>query len=245
VIPRLWAIALAATALVAFPAAASAQVLLDQSTAGSGPPTPPLSSYDVSGDTASAQAADDFTVPAGKVWRIDSVVAIGAGAIMNPSTNLFIYPNSGSLPGAPAVFSQLGVAASGQTDLTVPVTGGAAIPAGMYWLSVQTAGSSWFWTADSAEHGSPAAWRNPSGVVGPACTTQFKPFNDCAGVPGSKSLLFRINGTEADAPTAPVTPPQPAQQCTKKKKHHGKKRADAAKKHKKKSCKRKKHHKKH
>ena len=52
------------------------------------------------------QVADDFVVPAGQTWNISQVNVAGqyfSGIGQADSVNVFVYPNSGTLPGATAV----------------------------------------------------------------------------------------------------------------------------------------------
>src|SRR6266480_3888033 len=83
--------------------------------------------------------ADDFVVPAGQTWNVTEVDAQGVyfnGAGPAASFHVFIYQNSGGLPGT-NVYTAMGqpyVNNSGvfQITLTVP----AVLTSGTYWVSV-------------------------------------------------------------------------------------------------------------
>src|SRR6266513_877627 len=123
--------------------------------------------------------ADDFVVPGGQTWNITEVDAQGVyfnGAGPAASFHVFIYQNSGGLPGT-NVYTAMGqpyVNAAGvfQITLTVP----AVLAPGTYWVSVQarmdfTPFGQWGWTDRTVTSNSPAAWQNPGGGFGTPCTT--------------------------------------------------------------------------
>ena len=124
--------------------------------------------------------ADDFVVPAGETWTIQSIDADGqpfncSGCCVPDNFNVFIYTDSGSLPGTQvysATAQSFSIAGSTYTiTLAVP----AVLTEGTYWVSVQahevfTGGGQWGWTDRSVQSNSPAAWQNPGGGFG-VCPT--------------------------------------------------------------------------
>src|SRR4029077_12391338 len=123
--------------------------------------------------------ADDFVVPGGQTWNIMEVDAQGVyfnGPGPAASFNVFIYQNSGGLPGT-QVYSATGqtfVNSSGVFQVTLAVP--AVLTAGTYWVSVQarmdfTPFGEWGWTDRTVQANSPAAWQNPGGGFGVGCLT--------------------------------------------------------------------------
>ena len=104
--------------------------------------------------TFTADLADDFVVPGGQTWNVQSIDADGVyfnGAGPAFDWNVFIYTNSGGLPGT-QVYSTLHqpVTVVG-TTFTVNLTPAAVLAAGTYWIEIQpnmdfgTQGE-WGWT---------------------------------------------------------------------------------------------------
>ena len=86
--------------------------------------------------------ADDFVVPAGETWNVESIDADGipfncSGSCIPDNFNVFFYTDSAGLPGT-QVYSATGqpfaqVGSTYSITLTVP----ASLTAGTYWVSVQ------------------------------------------------------------------------------------------------------------
>src|SRR6516162_4460538 len=121
--------------------------------------------------TFNADLADDFVVPGGQTWNVQSIDADGVyfnGPGPATDWNVFIYADSGGLPGT-QVYSTLNqpVTVSG-TTFTVNLTPAAVLTAGTYWIEIQanmtfaTQGE-WGWTDRTVQSNSPAAWQNPGG----------------------------------------------------------------------------------
>jgi Alpha-galactosidase, CBM13 domain/FG-GAP-like repeat len=165
-------------------------------------------------------AADDFVVPAGQTWNISEVDVPGTyfnGAGPAASFNVFVYADSGGLPGTQIYgardVSYVNNSGVFQVTLRVP----AALGPGTYWVSVQARmdfipGGQWFWAARTMQANSPAAWKNPEGGFGtpatcpatgcpvppdpcPTCT-DFGVRQCCTGSPaGEPDQMFRLIGT--------------------------------------------------
>ena len=90
--------------------------------------------------TFSSDLADDFVVPAGQTWNVQSIDADGVyfnGAGPATSWNVFIYTNSGGLPGT-QVYSTLNQAVTQVgTTFTVNLAPAAVLAAGTYWIEIQ------------------------------------------------------------------------------------------------------------
>ena len=75
--------------------------------------------FETSLDAYDSQTADDFVVPSGQTWTINEVDVKGVyfnGPGPAASFNVYIYQNSGSLPGA-VVYSATGLAYTGSSRL--------------------------------------------------------------------------------------------------------------------------------
>jgi hypothetical protein len=163
--------------------------------------------------TFSADLADDFVVPGGETWNVESIDADGVYFNgFGPATdwNVFIYTDSGGLPGT-QVYSTLNqpVTVNG-TTFTVNLTPAAVLSAGTYWIEIQanmdfgTQGE-WGWTDRTVQSNNPAAWQNPGGGFG-VCTTWGVRHTDCAIDPGVPDQVYRINGTTGGGVTPTPTP---------------------------------------
>src|SRR5215831_7348264 len=129
--------------------------------------------------TFSIDLADDFVVPAGQTWNVQSIDADGTYAFgPGPAIdwNVFIYTDSGGLPGT-QIFSatQQPVVVVG-TTFTVNLPVAAVLSAGTYWVEIQanmtfTPQGEWEWTDRMLQANQGAALRNPGGDVG--CGTDW------------------------------------------------------------------------
>ena len=156
-----------------------------------------------------ADLADDFVVPAGQTWFVQSINA--DGAYLNfpgpaNSWNVFIYADNAGLPGM-QVYSILNTAvAVNGTTFTVNLTPAAVLASGTYWIEIQAnmslSSQQWGWTDRTMQSNQGAAWRNPAGGWG-FCqiwtrkTTCFAPPN--SGPDQMFSILGRIGGEGACA----------------------------------------------
>jgi hypothetical protein len=111
-------------------------------------------STDSVADFNDSLGADDFVVPEGKVWSIESVYAPGSNggpAQTIPGVNVTFYDDGGAFPGA-IIASYVGLpSTTGPDNLTIPLDPAVTLPAGTYWISVQVdmrslpEGNSWLW----------------------------------------------------------------------------------------------------
>ena len=128
--------------------------------------------------TFSADLADDFVVPGGQTWNVQSIDADGVySTVPGPATdwNVFIYTDNGGFPGA-QVYSTLNqpVTVSG-TTFTVNLSPAAVLSRwhlldrdpGQHDLRTQ---GEWGWTDRTVQSNYPAAWQNPGGGFG-VCPT--------------------------------------------------------------------------
>ena len=119
-----------------------------------------------------ALAADDFTVPAGETWQLESAQIAGTsvGPVTTDQWNVTVFADAAGTPGA-TVFSGT-LTAPGFDDPTIPLTSVPTLATGTYWLGVQAIlddgpglgdAHRWFWAENDEQSGNRAAWRNPGG----------------------------------------------------------------------------------
>jgi len=155
--------------------------------------------------TFSIDLADDFVVPAGQTWNVQSIDADGTYAFgPGPAIdwNVFIYTDSGGLPGTQIFSATHQPVVVVGTTFTVNLPVAAVLSAGTYWVEIQanmtfTPQGEWEWTDRMLQSNSGAALRNPGGDVG--CGTDWIRKTSCV-----ESLdpdqVFRLNGTMGGGP---------------------------------------------
>jgi N-acetylneuraminic acid mutarotase len=170
--------------------------------------------------TSSADLADDFVVPGGQTWNVQSIDADGLyfnGPGPANSWNVFIYTDSCGLPGT-QIYSILNttVTVSG-TTFTVDLTPAAVLTAGTYWIEIQAnmtfvPNGEWGWTDRSVQSNQGAAFRNPGGAFG--CGTDWVRKPVCVPTTGGPDQVYRINGTSGGGGTPTATPTGTPAGCT-------------------------------
>lgn len=151
----------------------------------------------------SDQAADDFVVPSGQVWKITEVDVSGQyynDTVQASSENVIFYKNKNGMPGAPVTngtFANLnGTDSAGNFEIVLPGKG-VRLRSGRYWVSViinlgfYEQGDLWGWDANRKKHGEQAMWENPSGGFG-VCPS-WGTVENCAQSPGP-DLMFSLKG---------------------------------------------------
>ena len=169
--------------------------------------------------TLDADLADDFVVPAGQTWSVNSIDASGvllngpAPAINGPAPaidwNVFIYADNLGFPGT-QLYSTLNqpVAVHGRA-FTVNLIPPAMLTAGTYWIEIQpnmrfATHGKWGWSDRTVQSNFPAAWQNPGGGSGfcPSWSVKTVCFPSTRG----PDQVFRISGTSNVTPTPSPTP---------------------------------------
>lgn len=154
-------------------------------------------SYDTEG-------ADDFTVPSGVTWSIDSIKAYGFYNTTAPNaskTIVTIYNDNSGVPGT--VFFQDTI-----NDADVDNNGSLepyfqdpiVLTGGTYWLSVKlyTSTTPWYWRRITEPISSyQFLWQNPNG--GYAVCTSWTNLTSCLSIADS-SVAFRLYGCEGIKP---------------------------------------------
>jgi len=201
---------------LAVPAAASAETLQSQIDVTS-PQSTPSQNFETSFDRFDAVAADDFAVPAGEVWELESAFIRGNnfGASTTSSFNVGVLIDNGGLPGT-AVHTET-VTVTGYPDPTIPLTNVPVLDAGVYWLSVQANlnGDSsanpqqWFWAENDDLFGNPAAYTNPGGGFSNSCQAGFGQRRLCLPDHPAPDQSWALTGTRTET-TDPACEPAKA-----------------------------------
>jgi hypothetical protein len=148
-------------------------------------------------DIYDCQGADDFYVPAGVMWNIETVTATGSGSTTANVANVFIYDDAGGKPANSATISLMGLACTNAASvLAINIPGGILLGPGHYWISVQDAAEyatngQWFWTLTSSIYNSGSCWRNPGNAFGTGAITWTT--MAALGYPNS-DFMFRLDG---------------------------------------------------
>ena len=167
--------------------------------------------FEVANTQYDSNAADDFTVPAGKSWQITSVFVRGQSTLtVNPTSyNVTFYNNTASnLPGT-VVRTENVILAAGAVSPTLPLATALTLAAGKYWVSVQAVmdlavGGQWFWETytDAATLSAPYAWINPGNGFATTCNVAWNTGSICLASQ-LKDLQFSLDGTESNAAATP------------------------------------------
>ncbi len=141
--------------------------------------------------------ADDFVVPAGETWYVDSIIFYGTysptATVLEAGMVVKIYENVGGTFG-PLVFSDSitsDVDYNQDAWLTPDwVDNPIVLTSGSYWLVAQArkdfilpaggTGGQWYWLRDSNLVGEAGMWTNPNDGFGTGCTT-WAPLYSCIG----------------------------------------------------------------
>lgn len=209
-----------AIALAAIPAGASAEELYNQIDETS-PQSINSQNFNAANDAFDAMAVDDFVVPAGETWAIDSALVRGNKDGNTPATSadVKVFADAGGVPGA-ELFS--GVATATDYPRMQLSFAGPTLNPGTYWFGVSAIldpgiappFSQWYWAENSEPFGNPAMYRNPGNGFTTGCTS-FTLKSSCnfpTGAPAGPHLApsqsFSLSGTRT------VTSPPEDPACT-------------------------------
>jgi hypothetical protein len=160
----------------------------------------------------SADLADDFVVPTGETWNVQSIDADGVYLGPGPanSFNVFFYADNGGLPGT-QVYSAVNQPFSvvGST-FTVALPTMAVLTEGTYWVEIQAnmtflPNGAWLWRDRTVQSNQGAAWQNPGGGFGVCPTWTLK--TTCVPITGGPDQVFRLNGTTGGGTPTPTASP--------------------------------------
>lgn len=156
--------------------------------------------------------ADDFTVPAGEVWTIDSVYFNGftsTGGVPDPERfGIIIYEDNAGQPGTEVYNEEMGITSGTFPDSNYVPTTGLVLSEGTYWLSAVgvydtatgLATGRWNWYYGDGTIGSNAYLQDLTAFFGGLPWTSLPSL-----VAGANSLSFAIYGSSGSGvPTMTV-----------------------------------------
>ena len=169
--------------------------------------------FEVANSNRTTNVADDFTVPTGKTWSIESVSATGkiVGIVQPTVFNVTFYNNSGTNLPDTVVRTETVLLATGSANPTLLLATPLILTAGKYWVSIQavlnsTTQGTWYWKSYNAfdTFDAPFAMKNPGNAYGLPCLINWVTFSTCGGVK-FKDLQFKLTGSENDLPCKSFT----------------------------------------
>jgi hypothetical protein len=156
--------------------------------------------------TAATDLADDFVVPTGQTWNVQSIDADGAyffGAGPAIDWNVYFYANNAGFPGAQVYSTTHQPVHQNGSTFTVNLPTPAVLSAGTYWVEIQahmTYGTQgeWGWSNRTVTSYNAAAWQNPGHGLG-VCPTWSRRGATCGTDPSAPDQVYRLNGTTTRA----------------------------------------------
>src|SRR6266513_5506965 len=153
--------------------------------------------------TGSSDLADDFVVPAGETWNVESIDADGVyfnGSGPAIDWNVFFYADNAGFPGAQVYSTTHQPVQQNGSTFTVNLPSPAVLSAGTYWVEIQanmTYGTQgeWGWSNRTVTSYNPAVWRNPGGGLGAGCLSLSRRGAICSIDPSEPDQMYRLNGT--------------------------------------------------
>jgi hypothetical protein len=160
--------------------------------------------------------ADDFVVPIGEIWSVESIDADGAyfnGPGPANSFSVFFYLDIAGFPGLQLYSAPNQSWTQNGSTFTVNLPVPAILIPGTYWVEIQANIMSatcceWGWTNRTIVSNNAAAWQNPSGFFG-SCQSWSRRGATCGLNPSEPDQVYRLNGI-----TAGVTPTPTPTQCS-------------------------------
>jgi hypothetical protein len=156
--------------------------------------------------------ADDFVVPGGETWTVQSIDADGipfncSGSCIPDNFNVFFYTDSAGLPGTQIYSATAQTFVIGGSTYSITLSAPAVLTSGPYWVSVQahmtfTGNGQWGWTDRTVQSNQGAAWQNPGGGFGVCPTWARKTI--CIPTAGGPDQVYRLNGTTVGGTPTPT-----------------------------------------
>lgn len=155
---------------------------------------------------ALVQSADDFIVPQGSTWTVQSILAYG-GANNTPQLNnatVVIYSDNNGAPGQPIYTSGeiAPVSDPGNTNIELELPEEVELASGSYWLSVYAnlafgaGGEQWFWSTQANVIGNEAAFRDEFDLFGTGSVDWTA--QSVAFTAAPEDMVFQIFGSAQD-----------------------------------------------
>ena len=158
-----------------------------------------------------SDCADDFVVPAGQTWNVQSIDADGAcfnGPGPANGFSVFFYTDSAGFPGLQVYSASNQPWTQNGSTFTVNLPSPAILSPGTYWVEIQanilnSLSCEWGWTNRTVTSNNAAAWQNPSGFFG-SCQSWGRRGATCGLEPSEPDQVYRLNGTIAGATPTPT-----------------------------------------
>jgi len=165
--------------------------------------------------TLDCQATDDFFVPEGLPWEIESLFFSGSYSDEPPGgpveiVNVFFYEDDNNSPGPELhAFFMVTVSPTPEGDLDVQLPSLVSLPQGHYWISIQPVmeyeeAGRWFWDKQiQPTYGEQFYWQNPGGGFGYPETGSWTPGSEIewSGTNNDLNLGFGIYGDGGGFPS--------------------------------------------
>ncbi len=149
--------------------------------------------FEAAYDIYDSQGAEDFIVPSGVTWYLDSIVIPGtysATATTTCGIQFSIHNDNSGEPGSTVLFGDTvnsDLDGNGDGDITYVFSTPLAISSGHYWIvangrkNFASGGGQWYWVRDVNSTGYPALWKNPGNGFGSGCTS-WVPMYSCTAL---------------------------------------------------------------
>ena len=174
-----------------------------------GPKARPAEDFETSLDIYDSECGDDFIIPNGVGWDIESIDVIGSGEPTITHFNVNFYHDIAGGPAATAFQSYAGLTATNNAGVwSVTIPDGIVLGPGHYWFSVSDSDPSttygqWLWYYSNSVYNNIGYWRNPGGGFGlnaPVWTPVSTVW------PGDNyDFAFRMNGSVIAEPSCDYT----------------------------------------
>jgi hypothetical protein len=189
-------------------------VLWDQSDNASDTDIVSQDFIDVVFDTYDARAADDFLVPEGFLWTIETVKVFGTFDNVIPdavqSLDVVFFRDEGGFPGeivGGCNYTNILPEDINDPSFIINLPTRCILTSGTYWMSVRAnmlflPNGQWFWNENTVQTLSPFVWGNPGNGFGTGCLTFSYAQDECrADFP---DLTFQLMGREQPFPQVPT-----------------------------------------
>ncbi len=136
--------------------------------------------YDLSGpELYSIEAADDFVVPAGKIWQLQAFWILGTYNETNvprpTHVNIHVYADNNGKPAENAILERINIPITEDVGnagrFSIILANPIDVPSGRHWFSIMPRmdydiSGEWFWRLNISEEGHNYHWRNEGGFYG-------------------------------------------------------------------------------
>ena len=165
-------------------------------------------------DQFDARAADDFLIPDGFLWSVETVKVFGTFDNALPdvvqSLDVVFFADEGGLPGEVVIkcdYKNVLPEDINDPSFIINLPKPCILIPGTYWMSVRAnmlflLDGQWFWNERTTQTLSPFVWENPGNGFGTGCINFSPAQADCdADFP---DLTFQVIGVERPFPAVPT-----------------------------------------